>query len=386
MRLVFLTSGIFMDPAASVFRKKFECLSEFSSGYVFGVVYKANFEHYRVGRYKIIALQLPLWMRGYGALPAMSRLIAFTAFVLTKCIWLVYVNRVKIDFFVACDTFKTGLLAFVLSRVSHGMLAVEVSGNYRRAYDSEQSSTGILTRTKARFVEAISPMVLRAADAVKLLYSKQVECFVESSHLRNVSVFHNVMPLDAFSNQDSVRHVILLAGHPWLLKGVDLAIDAFSLVAARHRSWTLKIIGFCDDPSSFVQRASGAREQIEFEPKGLPYGLMIKEMCTCSVLLLPSRTEAMGRVLLEAMAASKPIVASRVDGIPTYVLDGITGLLFDSESVADLADKLEMIMASSSLREELGTNGFKYVHAELNAEIYIERYLSMLERARAVTH
>ena len=58
-------------------------------------------------------------------------------------------------------------------------------------------------------------------------------------------------------------------------------------------------------------------------------------MARCRVFVLPSRTEAMGRVLIEAMAMGKTCIASAVDGIPHYVRDEDTGLLFRSGDAAD---------------------------------------------------
>ena len=50
-------------------------------------------------------------------------------------------------------------------------------------------------------------------------------------------------------------------------------------------------------------------------------------IANCSVVALASRTDAAPRVLFEAMAAGKPMVASRVGGIPYYVQDGVNELL-----------------------------------------------------------
>jgi len=57
------------------------------------------------------------------------------------------------------------------------------------------------------------------------------------------------------------------------------------------------------------------------------------------------------------MACVKPIVASNVGGIPYIVEDGKTGLLFKSENVEDLAEKIIMLLKDKELRDKMGKAG-----------------------------
>lgn len=72
------------------------------------------------------------------------------------------------------------------------------------------------------------------------------------------------------------------------------------------------------------------------------------------VLVLPSLWEGFGLVLLEAMAAGKPVVASRVSAIPEIVVDGITGLLTNPADPEDLYLKMRRLADSEELRNRLG--------------------------------
>ncbi len=100
-------------------------------------------------------------------------------------------------------------------------------------------------------------------------------------------------------------------------------------------------------------------------------------MATCDVFCLPSveKTEAFGMVLLEAMAFSRPIVASRLDdsGVGWVVQDGITGLLAQPGSAADLAEK---ILAAAN-RPELGIAGRR----RLDVEFAIDRVAKQMASA-----
>jgi len=77
------------------------------------------------------------------------------------------------------------------------------------------------------------------------------------------------------------------------------------------------------------------------------------------ICVIPSRFETFGLVILEAMACSKPIVASNVGGIPYLIDDGKNGLLFESENVQDLAGKLIFLLQNEEIRENMAQAGFK---------------------------
>ncbi len=75
------------------------------------------------------------------------------------------------------------------------------------------------------------------------------------------------------------------------------------------------------------------------------------------LLVLPSRNEGWGLSLMEAMACGKPVVASRVGGIPELVRDGIEGILVEHGDVRSLAGAISRILDDSSLAEKMGQAG-----------------------------
>lgn len=72
------------------------------------------------------------------------------------------------------------------------------------------------------------------------------------------------------------------------------------------------------------------------------------------IFALPSRTEGLGYVLLEAGLASLPVVASNVGGIPEIVRDKESGILVPSGDVGALAESLALLLGNEQLRRELG--------------------------------
>lgn len=91
--------------------------------------------------------------------------------------------------------------------------------------------------------------------------------------------------------------------------------------------------------------------------------------------------EAFGLVLAETMAFGKPIVATRVGGIPEVVKDGITGFLVARGDTTALAEKFVMLARDSDLRQRLGRAGRRRAEAEFdlrrNVDLMIDLYRNL---------
>jgi glycosyltransferase involved in cell wall biosynthesis len=76
------------------------------------------------------------------------------------------------------------------------------------------------------------------------------------------------------------------------------------------------------------------------------------------LLIMPSRTETLGLVILEAMASGLPVVAARAGGIPELIEDGVSGYLFDQESAA--AEIIGQLLRSAEKVELMRRNARAY--------------------------
>jgi glycosyltransferase involved in cell wall biosynthesis len=72
-----------------------------------------------------------------------------------------------------------------------------------------------------------------------------------------------------------------------------------------------------------------------------------------TLLVLPSRSEGMGRVVVEALLRGRPVVASRIGGIPDLVEDGVNGLLLEPEDHDGFAAALTRLLAGRPEAERL---------------------------------
>lgn len=95
--------------------------------------------------------------------------------------------------------------------------------------------------------------------------------------------------------------------------------------------------------------------------------------------VIPSYTETLSRVVLEAMATQTPVIATRVGGIPEIVTDGENGLLCPSKDPAALADAIDRLAADPELRQRLATAGRETVRRSWSWDAMLNRYEAALD-------
>ena len=103
-------------------------------------------------------------------------------------------------------------------------------------------------------------------------------------------------------------------------------------------------------------------------------------MGACDALAFPTQpelSEGFGLAALEAMAAARPVIASRVGSLPEVVSDEITGLLVEPQDVAELAAALVRLAENPTLRQELGEQGLIRAREAFSLEEMVERTLAV---------
>lgn len=112
---------------------------------------------------------------------------------------------------------------------------------------------------------------------------------------------------------------------------------------------------------------------------------MRHEIATARAVVVFSRQENAPTIIAQAMAAGKPVVASRVGGVPEMVDDGETGFLVESEDEAALADRLARVLDDQQLCLRMGRRGHEIALArftpEAVAEMTVDAYRTALMRS-----
>jgi glycosyltransferase involved in cell wall biosynthesis len=97
------------------------------------------------------------------------------------------------------------------------------------------------------------------------------------------------------------------------------------------------------------------------------------------VFVMSSLTEGLGTSILDAMAASKPVVGTTAGGIPESVEDGVTGILVPPHNAAALADAIVRLLQDEALRRRMGEAGFERVRALFNVDRMVDETLAVYE-------
>jgi glycosyltransferase involved in cell wall biosynthesis len=147
-------------------------------------------------------------------------------------------------------------------------------------------------------------------------------------------------------------------------KGHVAAFEALTLLSEHVK---LLVVGTGDGETALRAKAAvlGLEARIRFLGYRTDVSALLGE---CDALLCPSMLEATPYVILEAMAAGIPVVASRVYGIPEIVIDGATGILIDPTRHDDLVRAVGTLERDRMLGSRLGEAGRKRWEAEFRVE------------------
>jgi glycosyltransferase involved in cell wall biosynthesis len=166
-------------------------------------------------------------------------------------------------------------------------------------------------------------------------------------------------------------HVIGIVSKLWEGKGHGVLIEAFKLLKEKITDAKLVIVGeghLYDELCKMVD-TNGLRESVLFTGFQMDVSEII---ATFDVAVLPSFFEGMGRVILEAMAMERPVVASRVGGIPDLIEQDVNGLLVRPGDVKGLADALEKLLNDKRLARKMGREGRKRIKEQFSAHVMVQ--------------
>jgi len=194
--------------------------------------------------------------------------------------------------------------------------------------------------------------------------------------------------LECFASRSQVERspepLVLYAGGLVPRKGVHHLVDAFARVVRAVPHAQLVLAG----PAGNQGYASGLRSQVEaagladrvvFLP-ALPQIELAAWMRRAWVFALPTLSEGLPRVVIEAMAAGTPVVASSVSGIPEVIDHGVTGYLVPAGDVAILASRL--IEALRHPPHGLAMSARAAVRDRFSTRAYVAGYARMFDLSR----
>jgi glycosyltransferase involved in cell wall biosynthesis len=271
------------------------------------------------------------------------------------------------------------LCGIAIKLLTGAKLVVEIATSPDRSYLNIRPDPTLADQLRKFYSDICLHISMWSCDCVHLLYPEALNAYPLLRGVRR-AVFHEFVPVSAVPRHESGGDpYVLLVGAPWYLKGADVLVNAFRMVSRDFPEVRLKIMGHFpvrDQLGALIH----SDDRIDILPPG-SHPETLEVISRACLLVLPSRCEGMGRVLLEAMAAGIPVVGSKVGGIPVLIRDGENGFLVPPGDVPALEDRMRRLLSDSELRRRMGARGYEIAHSEFNEKVYVDCFTRMIETA-----
>jgi len=191
-----------------------------------------------------------------------------------------------------------------------------------------------------------------------------------------IDIIPNFIDLDAYEPEYGSAGYVLYFGRISTEKGILTLIEAME----RLPSLPLKIVG--DGPQlSSLQAYVEERSLGNIHFLGPAWDEDLKPILAGAMfVVVPSVwPENSPFVIYQSFAAGKPVIGSRVGGIPDLIDDGKNGLLFEPQDVRGLADKIEFLASQPDLAAEMGRGAREKAEREYDPQVHYERMTTVYE-------
>jgi glycosyltransferase involved in cell wall biosynthesis len=377
VKLLILGAGRAMPNSPTAYWDKYEWLSKYFTG---AIIASVGDRKHLVTEKTVDGFSFYPFLNDHESSLIRNIVSLFT--IITKALKIYYSGE-KYEVIISPNPLLTGLTGIIIRLFTKAKVVIEVNGDFGQAFKYGLGAKMRLSeKIKEKISKIIVPFVLRKADMIKLLYAHQIDSLKKRSieRIPCVTIPEFVLTNRFQSAELSDQKYVLLLGYPWYLKGVDVLIQAFKKISNEFPEYRLKIVGWCPEGRRYFEDLAKGNDKIELcDP--VYYEEVFKLMSACSLYVLASRSEAMGRVLVEAMACRKPIIASNVGGVPSIIKHEYNGLLFESENIDDLANKMRIVLGDKEFAYRLGENGYKFAQENLSEQCYIDKYKDEIGRA-----
>ena len=164
-------------------------------------------------------------------------------------------------------------------------------------------------------------------------------------------------------------------------KGFDLALAAFGVVLHRFPSARLVIAGDGPQEGKLKQQTIdlGLAHCVEFVG-GVRPEKVADLIAQATLVLIPSRLEGFGLVALEAGSMARPVVATRVGGLPEVIVHEETGLLVDQENSSALAQAITLLLDYPEVAVQMGQAGRSRVRELFSWERCVDAYDTVYQK------
>ena len=227
-------------------------------------------------------------------------------------------------------------------------------------------------------------------------YSRELLCQRCPDSAPKIYRVYNGIDLEPFPDplppKENAAPRIISVGRLVAFKGFEHLIDACEELARRSLDFTCEIIG--DGPLRDDLQAK--IDMLNVAPRvsllgSLSQGAVLEKLRSADIFALASVTDPQGAsdvfptVIIEAMTAARPVVSTRLAGIPESVVHGETGLLVSPGDTTELAQALEQLMRDPGQRSRLGRAGRARVEQHFRIEHTVAPLVELLQKTSVLS-
>jgi glycosyltransferase involved in cell wall biosynthesis len=278
---------------------------------------------------------------------------------------------------------------------SLGQIAVQLAGRFPTIYSVQWPAylddTDPYSRVRNWVAEAMSCRLARRVVAVSE-HDRRTLIRRRLCSPKKLTVIHNSFDPEKFAphpKEADIRGsemangaVLGFVGRLADQKGVEYLVEAMPMVVAAHPQTRLRIVG--DGPERRKLEAQVQRLQLQRSVEFLGYQPASAELLSeMDAVIVPSIYDVHPLVAVEAMASGRPIVASAVGGLTETVADGKSGFLVPPAQPAALADAINRLLASPSLRASMGAEARRRAQELFSPQVCLAAYAAEYRRLLA---
>lgn len=384
MRVCFLGGTRYARPLDQTSERKFRALKDLGELFVVGFSQSAWPRRFEQHAHFYLLPNLPLPVLRYVAMFTVGPLLALWC-VLRHGV-LVLVAQSPYEGFAAA---WAKLLARVLGR--RVALVVESHGDFEVSLFLQRQ---VFFRRLYRFLmRSCARFALKQADLLRAVSSSTRQQLERRAPQKPLFLFPAWTDIDLFlrAGMEKCRNsaqTILYAGVLTPGKGVHHLVSSFAKIASDFPQVRLAIVGREQNKTYVAQLKAqtehcGLDGRVEFVGE-VPQAKLAETMREASVFVLPSLSEGLGRVVIEAMAVGKPVIGSREGGIAELIREGETGFLILPGDEAALADRLRWVLEHPAEAEQMGRRARAFAARFFSTEKYLQGYGQVFEAAQAL--
>ena len=245
------------------------------------------------------------------------------------------------------------------------------------------------TSFRGRFFRTFLKKVLESSDHLitpSMNIIEEIESYLTKIDRSKVIIARENVDIKKFypENESLKGNVILTVSRIEPVKAIEIIINSMSNIAKEIPDVKLKIVGLISNQKYFNSLKNliselNCEKLIEFVGP-IPHDQLPKLYNNSKIFVLTSLTEAASNVTMEAMSCGKPVIVTKVGGMPNLIRDNVNGFLVEPNNPQLVAKKIIELLKDNSLRARIGKEARNTISNEFKQTNYIDVLINLFKK------